>query len=79
METGHIPLSQEKQDVELNKATETAFSNCPCRSVHWPGPEALPEVLSSPSWLAWMWSLAWERGGMGCIGTESRTLRNSPK
>lgn len=41
-ENGHIPLLREKQDVELNKATETAFLNCPCQSVCSPGPEALP-------------------------------------
>lgn len=30
MVNGHIPLPQEKQDVELNEATETVFLNFPC-------------------------------------------------
>lgn len=57
MVNGHIPLSQEKQDVELNEATETVFLNGPCLSVSRTGPEALPAAPSSSSCLSWTWSL----------------------
>lgn len=65
MENGHIPLWQEKQDVELNKGTETVFLSGPCPSVPHTGPEALPAAPASLRCLPWMRSLIQGAGRAG--------------
>lgn len=54
-------MSWEKQDVELNEATETVFLSGPCQGALCTGPGALPVAPPAPSCLTWMGALTERR------------------